>query len=97
MSQTSADYRPNASHCRGRTARVLAGDIVATLPQPPFDNSAMDGFALRHADLRGDGETILQLVGEQFAGASLDLRIESRAVHAHHHRRAACRSAPIPW
>jgi molybdopterin molybdotransferase len=57
--------------------RVLAADVIATLPQPPFDNSAMDGFALRHADLRGDGETILQLVGEQFAGASLELRIEA--------------------
>ncbi len=49
--------------------RVLARDVVAPMPLPPFDNSAMDGFALRHADLQGP-ETRLRLVGEQFAGAA---------------------------
>lgn len=48
--------------------RVLAHSFVATLPQPGFDNSAMDGFAVRHADLDVGGETLLKLVGEQFAG-----------------------------
>lgn len=48
--------------------RVLAKPLVATLPQPGFDNSAMDGYAVRHADLSTEGETILRLVGEQFAG-----------------------------
>lgn len=57
--------------------RVLAQDVIATLPQPPFDNSAMDGFALRHRDLLDDRDDTLQLVGEQFAGTSLDLRIEA--------------------
>ncbi|MHB8912256.1 MAG: molybdopterin molybdotransferase MoeA [Lysobacter sp.] len=47
--------------------RVLARDMVATMPSPPFDNSAMDGYVLRHADLQ-DHETSLRLVGEQFAG-----------------------------
>ncbi|MGH8077955.1 MAG: molybdopterin molybdotransferase MoeA, partial [Lysobacter sp.] len=47
--------------------RVLARDVDASMPLPPFDNSAMDGYALRHADLRG-AETALNLVGEQFAG-----------------------------
>jgi molybdopterin molybdotransferase len=55
--------------------RVLAQPLVATLPQPGFDNSAMDGFAVRHADLSADGETLLRLVGEQFAGRSLDLSV----------------------
>ncbi len=31
--------------------RVLASDVVARVDVPPADNSAMDGFALRHADL----------------------------------------------
>ena len=31
--------------------RVLAADIRAAVALPPFDNSAMDGFALRAADL----------------------------------------------
>lgn len=54
---------------------VLANDLVAAIDQPPFDNAAMDGFALRHADLRAGGEAGLQLVGEQFAGACLDLSV----------------------
>lgn len=55
--------------------RVLAQSLVATLPQPGFDNSAMDGFAARHADLSPDGETLLTLVGEQFAGRTQDLKV----------------------
>jgi molybdopterin molybdotransferase len=35
--------------------RVLAERIVATHPLPPFDHSAMDGYAVRVADLVGDG------------------------------------------
>src|SRR5690554_865596 len=50
--------------------RILANNLTATIAQPPFDNSAMDGFALRHADLSADGETVLTLVGEQFAGTA---------------------------
>lgn len=34
---------------------VLAADITAKLPVPPFTNSAMDGFAVRIADLEGAG------------------------------------------
>ncbi len=55
--------------------RVLAEDIEAGLELPGFDNSAMDGFALRTGDLRSDGETVLTLVGEQFAGQAQDLTI----------------------
>jgi molybdopterin molybdotransferase len=53
---------------------ILAHDVVAGVAQPPFDNSAMDGFALRHADLRGEG-TRLRLAGEQFAGRALGLSL----------------------
>lgn len=33
--------------------RVLAEDIVAQRPNPPCDNSAMDGYAVRFGDLKG--------------------------------------------
>ncbi|MBA3446742.1 MAG: molybdopterin molybdotransferase MoeA, partial [Pseudaminobacter sp.] len=36
--------------------RVLASDIVAPLPLPPFTNSAVDGYAVRGADLPQTGE-----------------------------------------
>ena len=54
---------------------ILAHDVTARIAQPPFDNSAMDGFALRHADLHAGDETVLRLVGEQFAGRTVDLGI----------------------
>ena len=31
------------------SGRVLASDVVAPIDLPPFDNSAVDGFAVRHA------------------------------------------------
>ncbi len=47
-------------------ARVLADDIAARLTQPPFDASAMDGYAVRYADL--EAGTALKVVGESAAG-----------------------------
>src|ERR1041384_3436084 len=35
----------------GCSNRVLAQDIIATSDLPPFDNSSMDGFAVRAADV----------------------------------------------
>jgi molybdopterin molybdotransferase len=55
--------------------RVLAADVVAPIDLPAFDNSAMDGFAFRHADAGGDGMVALRLLGEQFAGRDLGLRV----------------------
>jgi molybdopterin molybdotransferase len=48
--------------------RVLAHDIVAPLDLPPFDNSAVDGYAVRHADLAESGETRLRIVDRLMAG-----------------------------
>jgi molybdopterin molybdotransferase len=51
--------------------RVLGEDIAATHPVPAFDNSAMDGFAVRAPDLAGAGPgspVALRLVGESRAG-----------------------------
>jgi len=53
--------------------RVLAQDVVAPIALQPFDNSAMDGYALRHADLIGQDQTMLRLIGEQFAGRATGL------------------------
>lgn len=39
--------------------RVLASDLFAPMDVPPETNSAMDGFACRHADLVVDGELAL--------------------------------------
>ena len=40
--------------------RTLAEDVVAEIDVPPADNSAMDGYALRHADWRDAGTALKQ-------------------------------------
>jgi molybdopterin molybdotransferase len=64
--------RTPLSRCHGR---VLATGVEAPIPLPPFDNSAMDGFAVRHADLASQGGG-LRLAGERFAGPAQDLQVE---------------------
>ncbi|MCU7994210.1 molybdopterin-binding protein [Shewanella glacialipiscicola] len=49
--------------------RVLAEDLASCIDLPPFDNSSMDGYALRFADLNTQtNQTSLQLIGSSFAG-----------------------------
>ncbi|MEM7044193.1 MAG: gephyrin-like molybdotransferase Glp [Pseudomonadota bacterium] len=51
--------------------RVLAEDLVATRDQPHQDISAMDGYAVRSADL-ASGQAILTQIGEAPAGGRFD-------------------------
>jgi molybdopterin molybdotransferase len=52
--------------------RVLAADVVADLDLPPFDSSAMDGFAL----VAGPGGE-LPVVGESKAGSPFDGELQA--------------------
>ncbi|WP_099075060.1 molybdopterin molybdotransferase MoeA [Proteus alimentorum] len=45
---------------------ILSEDITSPLNVPPFDNSAMDGYGLRYADL--EAQTPLPVAGKSFAG-----------------------------
>ena len=47
--------------------RTLSRDLVAARTQPPFANSAMDGYALRTADVK-EPPASLTLIGESAAG-----------------------------
>ncbi|WP_425667155.1 molybdopterin molybdotransferase MoeA [Vibrio tubiashii] len=49
---------------------VLAEDILSPIFVPPFDNSAMDGYALRLADLAQNN--VMPLAGKSFAGQPFD-------------------------
>lgn len=60
----------------GARARVLAHDVKAPVDLPPFDNSAVDGYAVRHADLKPDGETTLAVVGRLAAGGRAELALK---------------------
>ncbi len=42
--------------------------LLAPIPLPSFDNSAVDGYAVRHADIAASGETRLKLAGRVQAG-----------------------------
>ncbi len=57
---------------------VLAQDIVAQEDIPPFNNSAMDGFALLSKDSQAHGGTPprLQVTGEVAAGYIADHAVE---------------------
>ncbi|MGE0279276.1 MAG: gephyrin-like molybdotransferase Glp [Rhizobiaceae bacterium] len=55
--------------------RIAAADVIAPIPLPPFDNSAVDGYAVRHADLRSDGDTRLTVAGRLTAGAAAETPI----------------------
>lgn len=50
--------------------RILAHDVAAPLPLPPFTNSAVDGFAVAGADLPRDNEQAFPVAGRVQAGSS---------------------------
>lgn len=57
----------------GAAGRILAEEVIAPLPLPPHDNSAMDGYAVLGADLavaraRGDQRLILPVIRRIAAG-----------------------------
>jgi len=60
--------------------RVLAESLIAPLDLPVFDNSAVDGYAARFADLAASGETILPVVGRLTAGAAAGAPLAAGAV-----------------
>ena len=49
--------------------RILARDVAAPLPLPPFTNSAVDGYAVRGGDLPQGEESAFQIAGRVQAGA----------------------------
>lgn len=53
---------------RSALGRILAADIVSPINVPGHDNSAMDGYAVRHADLKADADVSLDVIGTSFAG-----------------------------
>jgi molybdopterin molybdotransferase len=55
--------------------RILAEDVLARVSLPRFDNSSMDGYAVRAADAVAGA--VLRVIGEQPAGPDLGLKIEA--------------------
>ena len=57
---------------RSALGRVLARDIVSPIDVPTHDNSAMDGYALRGAELSADAPTRFAIAGTGLAGQRFD-------------------------
>jgi len=58
--------------------RVLAEDVVASFPSPQFDNSAMDGFAVRAEDTKNashENPVTLKMVGISSAGTPSEVTL----------------------
>jgi molybdopterin molybdotransferase len=60
---------------RASLGRVLGADVVSTVNVPAHDNSAMDGWAVRGADLDPARETVLRELGTAFAGRVFEGRV----------------------
>jgi len=64
-------------HVRAALGRVLAADVVSPVDVPAHDNSAMDGYAVRIADLKSDGGTTLKVIGSAFAGTPFSGEVQA--------------------
>ncbi len=61
--------------------RVLAQSVVSPISLPVFDNSAMDGYAVRSGDMArasGDSPIVLTCIGEVAAGAIFRETVKSQ-------------------
>ncbi|MBV9485094.1 MAG: molybdopterin molybdotransferase MoeA [Frankiaceae bacterium] len=64
---------PDAHHT------VLTEDVHSTFPLPPFDNSAMDGYAVRAEDIRAaspESAIVLPVVGDVAAGSTTPYTVQ---------------------
>lgn len=58
--------------------RVTAHAVRAPIDVPPYDNSAMDGYAVRSADLVNEGVTELHVIGTVLAGRPYEGAVQAR-------------------
>jgi molybdopterin molybdotransferase len=74
--------------------RILAHDLVATEPVPPFDRAAMDGYALRADETVGASSytpAVFRCVGRSRPGQACAISVgQSQTV-------AVATGAPLPW
>ena len=71
VGQTGAPVGTESVPLRAAHRRVLAAPVRAEVNSPPADVSAMDGYAVREADL-ANLPTTLPIAGESFAGRAFD-------------------------
>lgn len=84
MAAIAGPTPPEVAWLREAVGRVAAEAVTSPIDLPPWDNSAMDGYAIRAGDVAGsadDAPTRLEVSGEVRAGQAPDARVErGRAV-----------------
>lgn len=60
--------------------RVAASDVAASMPLPPFDQSAVDGYGIRRGDLGSAATRSFHLTGTTLAGDSIIVRPQAGEV-----------------
>ena len=56
--------------------RILSKDIISKINVPPFNNSAVDGYAFKNSDLNKKSKTTLKLAGRITAGQNFNKKIK---------------------
>ena len=82
-------------HLHAVIGRVLAEDLVAMTDLPPWDNSAMDGYAVRNEDLQGasrENPSVLRVVDIQPPAVS---RSVEAGTTIKVHEELLCRRVPM--
>ncbi|MDG1541178.1 MAG: molybdopterin molybdotransferase MoeA [Candidatus Thalassarchaeaceae archaeon] len=67
--QFSMQRTPEVLPLDQASGRILFDDLSSHVDDPRFDNSAMDGWAVREADCK-ESETVLRIVGTSQAGSA---------------------------
>ncbi|MCA6063756.1 molybdopterin molybdotransferase MoeA [Thalassolituus marinus] len=82
MLDSAGDFLPEQEFCplMSLDGRILAEPVVATITFPVFDNSAMDGYALRYTDAKQLTGTGLPVKGTVYAGHALDTPLAAGSV-----------------
>jgi len=75
LARVAGPAAPETIDVAAALGRVLAEEVVSDADSPPFDASAMDGFALRSRDTL-EAPVVLRIVGERTAGASGEAFVE---------------------
>jgi molybdopterin molybdotransferase len=75
LSQVERAVPPEVIPVGAALGRVLADDVRAVFDVPPTDNSAVDGYAVRSADIPPSGTRELTVVADLPAGAVFDATI----------------------
>jgi molybdopterin molybdotransferase len=69
---------PEVAFLSEAVGRVVAEPVDSAISLPPWDNSAMDGYAIRSADVQGatdDAPATLEVIGEVRAGQAPDITV----------------------